>query len=363
MLVIKMTVQLNQIQKPKTRKGKLVLAKREAQLVEGAKEAILVRGATGSDLVTKLMRDLVSIKKPHSVFMSKKNDLRPFEDGTKVEFLCLKNQAPLFGFSSHNKKRPHNLLLGRTFDGYILDMAEFAIENYKGLSEFKTPKVGVGSKPVILFSGEAFETQFDYGRVKNLLLDFFTGPKADNVRLNGLENVITLVAQEGKIHFRHYRIMLKKSGTKVPRVELEEIGPRFDMKMGRNNFASEEHFKQTLKHSKEAKHKKVKNIVKSGLGTTFAKVHMERQDYGKLGTRGFKGTRNRQQSDAQLQAAFDKQYGKVQTPGEGEPMDAQETQHQQEVSGEGQDSASKRSNLKRNASGGRQSKKVRFNNE
>jgi len=352
-----MTVQLGQIQKPKTRKGKLVLAKRGPQLVEDSKKAILIKGATASDLTTKLMKDIVSIKKPDAIFMGKKNDFRPFEDNTKVEFLCKKNEAALFGFNSHNKKRPHNLILGRTFDGQILDMVEFGIENYKSLLEFKGPKICVGSKPIVLFSGEAFQTQSDLGRVKNLLLDFFVGPKTDNVRLNGIENVITFVAHEGKILFRHYRIMLKKSGTRVPRVELEEIGPSFDMKMGRTHLASLDHFKQTLKTTTQGKPKKVKNIERSGLGTTFARVHMERQNYGKLGTRGFKGLR-RAKSDAQLQAAFEAEYGKVQKADEGQIIDAQQ-QYPQPLKPNYSDS--KKSNLKRNASSsGRQPKKVRF---
>jgi ribosome production factor 2 len=288
-----MTSTLNRVEKPKTRKGKIFLEKREAQLVELSKNTMFVKGQTCSDYLNKVMKDLHLLKKPNSVYLSKKNDFRPMEDPTPIEFLAKKNAAPLFAFGSHNKKRPNNLILGRTYDDVVMDLVELGVENYKPMSSFKNEKTSLGSKPVVHFSGEAFETQFDYGRLKNLFLDFFQGPKIDNVRLNGIESVISIVAHEGVIRFRNYRIHLKKSGTRLPRVELEEMGPRFDMRMRRNEFASEDLFKRSLKQPKELKPKKTKNIDKSALGTTFGRVHMERQDYGRLSTRSMKGLKNK----------------------------------------------------------------------
>jgi len=280
---------LNQISKPKTHKGKKALEARQPQLIEPTKNAIFVRGATANDTVTRLMKDIASLKKPHSIFFSKKNDWKPFEDATHVEFMSLKNETPLFMFASHNKKRPNNLIIGRTFDHQVLDMFETGVENYKSMAEFKTPKVSIGTKPIILFSGEQFEQQHEFGRFKNLMLDFFSGPKADSVRLSGLENVMCFIAAEGKVYFRHFRVVLKKSGTRLPRVELEEIGPRFDLAIRRHKLASDDMFKRSMKTPKELKPKKVKNVDKSALGTQFGRVHMERQDYGKLSTRKMKG--------------------------------------------------------------------------
>ncbi|KAI1308703.1 Ribosome production factor 2 -like protein [Halotydeus destructor] len=279
-----MASDLHKVNKAKTRKGKKIQEQREPQLVESTKLAMFIRGTTANDIGVKLMKDLCAIKKPNSVFFSRKNDWRPFEDPSHIEFFSLKNDGSLFMFASHSKKRPTNLAIGRTYDNHILDMVEVGVDKVKLMSEFKTPKISVGCKPVLLFSGEAFETQHEYTRLKNLLIDFFAGPSTDSVRLAGLENVITVIAHEGKIMFRHYRVLLKKSGMRLPRVELEEIGPSFEMTLRRTQLASEDLFKTSLKQPKENKQKKVKNIEKSPLGTTFARVHMERQDYRKLNT-------------------------------------------------------------------------------
>ena len=92
------------------------------------------------------MRDLATVKKPHSITYSQKNDIRPFEDATKMEFFCQKNDASLFMFGNHNKKRPHNLILGRMFDAHLLDMVELGVENFTPLQDFKNAKVASGTK-------------------------------------------------------------------------------------------------------------------------------------------------------------------------------------------------------------------------
>lgn len=44
------------------------------------------------------------------------------------------------------------------------------------------------------------------------------------------------------------QVQLKKSGQKSPRVEIEEIGPRMDLKIRRNKIASDDLFKQVGIH-------------------------------------------------------------------------------------------------------------------
>ena len=50
---------------------------------------------------------------------SRKNDLRPFEDVSNVEFLCNKNNTGFFLLANHSKKRPQNLTIGRVFNENI----------------------------------------------------------------------------------------------------------------------------------------------------------------------------------------------------------------------------------------------------
>ena len=49
------------------------------------------------------------------------------------------------------------------------------------------------------------------------------------------------------------RVLLKKSGSRTPRIELEEIGPSFDLVMRRTKLASEDLYKRSLKQPKTIK--------------------------------------------------------------------------------------------------------------
>jgi len=91
----------------------------------------------------------------------------------------------------------------------------------------------------------------------------------------GLDHVIGL-ASNGKnaFYFRHYGIKLKKSGSKVPNVELEEIGPSFEFKIRRTKFADNEMRKKTYPPKKGKK----KNIGTTELKEKVAKIHIGKQN-------------------------------------------------------------------------------------
>lgn len=46
--------------------------------------------------------------------LTQKNDILPFEDTVQIEKLLQKHDSSLFFFSSHTKKRPNNLVLGKS---------------------------------------------------------------------------------------------------------------------------------------------------------------------------------------------------------------------------------------------------------
>jgi ribosome production factor 2 len=109
----------------------------------------------------------------------------------------------MFGFNS--KKRPNSLIIGRFFDNQVLDMFEFCIKDFKPMEDFKTPKVTLGVKPVLVFHGEPFAVDPEFMRLKCLLADFFRGEVVDNIRLQGVEHVLSFTAVDGKLLFRSYR--------------------------------------------------------------------------------------------------------------------------------------------------------------
>lgn len=78
-----------------------------------------------------MLRDLYSLKKINSVNFSRRHEILPFEDVQSVENFCQKEDCSLFAFGSHNKKRPNNLIIGRLFDGHVIDMVELGVTNMK----------------------------------------------------------------------------------------------------------------------------------------------------------------------------------------------------------------------------------------
>jgi len=283
---------IKRVAKARTHRGKRELERRGPKLIENTKQSVFLRGTKCGENVQKLLKDMAKLKKPNATFMSKKNDYKPFEAANEIETLCMRHDASLFGFGSHNKKRPNNLIIGRLFDHQVLDMVEFGVDNLKGLDDFKNAKVGVGIKPCLLFAGEPFlSPSSDFFRIKNLLVDFFHGEEVTNIRLEGIEHVIAFTAAENKIYMRSYRIIMKKSGEKAPYVELEEIGPSVDLVLRRTKLASLDLFKSSCKKPKEIKAKKVKNISKDPFGSQLGRVHMPKQDLRRLPTRNMKGLR------------------------------------------------------------------------
>lgn len=78
--------------------------------------------------------------------LSKKNNIRPFDEVNSLEFLSQKNDCSLFMVGSHSKKRPQNLVMGRFFNYQLLDMIEFGVLDYKSIDSFKSMKVRVCQK-------------------------------------------------------------------------------------------------------------------------------------------------------------------------------------------------------------------------
>ncbi|XP_048768209.1 ribosome production factor 2 homolog [Ostrea edulis] len=290
---------LQRIVKPKTQQGKRFLEKREPKLTENDKQTMFIKGGNTSVTVSQVLTELYMLKKHNSVSYKRKNILRPFEDETPLEFFAKKTDASLFLFGSHNKKRPNNLVLGRFFDFHILDMIELGLEKFVSMADFHGGKCSEGTKPCLMFAGETFEQDVEYRRLKNLFIDFFRGPVVTQVRLAGLEHVILITAAAGgKILLRNYRVLLKKSGSRTPRVELEEIGPSLDLVIRRTKLASDDLYKRALKQPKTIKPKKKKNVSHDAFGSKLGNIHMQKQNLDKLQTRKMKGLKTQKRKSS-----------------------------------------------------------------
>lgn len=127
------------------------------------------------------------------------------------------------------------------------------------LGQFKGRKCDVGIKPLLSFSGAQFEspTPNAYTLAKSLFVDFFRGAETQKIDVSGLQLLISFFAGEdgpegepAQIHMRCWKIVTKKSGQKVPRVEVEEIGPRIDFRVGRIKEADAAMRKEAMKRTK-----------------------------------------------------------------------------------------------------------------
>ena len=211
---------------PKNARSKRAMAKREPKLVENPKSTMLIRGTTTSATIKELLTDLYVMKRPFAKHFSRKNDILPFEDATSLEFFSAKNDASLFAFGSHNKKRPNNLVLGRLFDHQILDMCEVGITKFKGLSSFPAArKPHLGARPCMVFEGDGFEHDDNLSKLRSLLLDFLRGWPAEKINLEGLDHVIVCTAVgTAQVKLRTYEIVQLK----VRLISCNRSSPRDD---------------------------------------------------------------------------------------------------------------------------------------
>jgi ribosome production factor 2 len=264
--------------KPRNARSKRALEKREPKAIENPKKALFLRGTSSSEVLNLALTDLHTLKKPFSLKFTKKNPIHPFEDAASLSFFSQKNDASLMVFASHSKKRPHCLTMTRTFGGEILDMVELLIEpsTFRTLAQFKNQKCAIGLKPLLLFAGTIWDddagtsgVRNEYTQLKSFFIDFFRGQETSEIDVEGLQYLINISAEEPsgpqghgapvdgapseskpRVFLRAYLIKTKKSGQKLPRVEVEEMGPRMDFRVGRCKEAEDGMWKDSLKKAK-----------------------------------------------------------------------------------------------------------------
>lgn len=176
------------------------------------------------------------------------------------------------------------------------------------LQQFKGEKCKIGVKPLLSFSGAQFEspTLNAYTQAKNLFTDFFRGQETTTVDVEGLQLLISFFAgedaedgQKAQIQMRCWRIITKRSGQKVPRVEVEEMGPRIDFRVGRIREAEVGMWKESLKKAKGTEARVKKNVETDIVGDKIGRIHLGRQDLSELQTRKMKGLKRARDTDGE----------------------------------------------------------------
>lgn len=157
---------------------------------------------------------------------------------------------------------------------------------------------------MLAFSGSVFASVPRYQNIKNMFLDFFHGETVKGVDVEGLQYMVQLSAADPiktnpdpKVHLRVYLIKTKKSGRRLPRVEVEEIGPRIDFDIRRIQEANHDVIKEALKRPKVLQSKVKKNIATDPMGDKIGLIHTGKQDMNKLQSRKMKGLKKRDRED------------------------------------------------------------------
>ncbi|KAK2740371.1 rRNA-binding ribosome biosynthesis protein rpf2 [Myotisia sp. PD_48] len=304
--------------KPRNARTARILKAREPQLIESAKQTLFLHGPKCPLPLRTVMKTFHSLTKPHSILFHKKNEnIHPFENAESLEFLATKNECGLVVFGTSNKKRPNCLTLIRIFDSKVLDMCELLLLGTQEEMEKERSALGldvsIGMKPMILFSGSVWadETATTFTMIKSLLLDIFRGEETDKIDVEGLQYLLMVAAEEPSspegisngsnttgfppIHLRWYKIRTKRSGQKLPRVELEEVGPKFDFRVGRVREAEDDVMREAMKQGQRPQdlEKTKKNISMDTIGDKIGRIHLGRQDLAGLQTRKMKGLKRR----------------------------------------------------------------------
>ncbi|XP_021755226.1 ribosome production factor 2 homolog [Chenopodium quinoa] len=278
-----------EIKTAKTHRGRRILEKRAPKLVENEKKTLFVHGTKTSNVLNSVLTELYHLKKENSVKYTRKNDkIRPFEAGgeTNLEFFSQKTDCALFVFGSHSKKRPDNLVMGRFYDNHVYDLVEVGVENYRSLQSFSydkkiSPKMG--SKPLIAFIGEGFESVDELKHLKEVLLELLRGEVIENLNLAGVDRIYVCTAiSSNRVYLSHCALRLKKSGTVVPRMELVEVGPSMDLVVRRHRLPNEGLRKEAMKTAPDRTKKKLKNVKGDPLLGKTGKIYIPDQKLGDM---------------------------------------------------------------------------------
>ncbi|KAM5356146.1 hypothetical protein ACJ41O_002792 [Fusarium nematophilum] len=298
--------------KPRNARSKRALEKREPKVNENPKTCLFLRGTTCSQIVQDALSDLHQMRQPLAKKFTKKNAIHPFDDASSLEFFAEKNDASLLLFGSSQKKRPHNLTFVRTFGYKVLDMLELYLdpESFRTIAQFKTKKFAIGLRPMLLFAGTAFESPVsnEFTLAKSMLIDFFRGEPSDKIDVEGLQYIISVSAEDSTgdgdakpaIHLRVYLIRTKRSGQRLPRVEVEEIGPRMDFRVGRIKEADESMLKEAMKKPRGTEERTKKNITTDAMGDKIGRVHLGKQDLSELQLRKMKGLKRSRKDEGDV---------------------------------------------------------------
>jgi ribosome production factor 2 len=306
--------------KAKTHKGKLYLDTFKPKLIEDPKKCLFINTNNSTEIMRMVLNELYLMRKEFSKKFSRKEDIfNIVQNKERVEFLCTKNNTTFFSLSSHNKKHPMDLTLGILYDHQVLDSFEFEVTNFIPMYYFKgAATINSDLKPIIIFQGELFESDFNYDRLKKFFIDYFQLYDKENVVISQLRRIIAISIENDEkiIKIRNYQVNGDLSNkNSLQKINLVEIGPSFDLKERKFLLADEVLYKKTLKQPKGVKEIKEKNIEKNKiLGEKRGRIHMQKQNLTAVSLKKYKKIMNKDRFDKKKKEAKAKENNSENIP-------------------------------------------------
>ncbi|ETW29391.1 hypothetical protein PFFCH_03157 [Plasmodium falciparum FCH/4] len=144
----------------KTRKGHLILKKREGVYEESSKYCLFIGSNKRSLILKNFMYDIYSIYKPLTCYMPKahSNLSNIIDKIDKLVDICVHNNCSFFFSVFSTKKKPSRFIIGRLYNNKILDYYVFSLISYIPLKLFPLSKeILYDTKPIVLIQGSYFE--------------------------------------------------------------------------------------------------------------------------------------------------------------------------------------------------------------
>ena len=281
------------IKTAKTQKGKTYLKNLLPKLIEDPKQCLFINTTKSSEIMRMIMNDLYLIRKDYSKKLSKKEKIINIKESKEnVLFLTNKNNCNFFTFTHDNKRNPMTITFGLLFNHEILDIFEFEVTNYIPIDYFKKNiEIGSFMKPIVIFQGEIFETEFNYERLKNFFFDYFKLYNIENTIVSELKRVVVISCEskEKIVKIRNYQINGEISEQNLKNINLVEIGPSLNLKEKNFILADDNLYKNSLKQPKQLKEIKEKNIEKNKiLGIKRGRLHIDKQNLNAVSLKKYK---------------------------------------------------------------------------
>jgi hypothetical protein len=174
------------------------------RVVKAERVAIFLRGSSTSNEITQVLKDLHELKKPASRYFPRRLEKNPSQSTDFLENICEQNGAGMFGFGSSTKRRRDHLILGRLYNGKILDFFEFHARSKKSNATGGI-EASVDSAPCFVFLGDSWSKDNCLNEFKNFLIDGFGIRHDKQVGVRALERVMVCSAlNSSRVEIRHF---------------------------------------------------------------------------------------------------------------------------------------------------------------